>query len=86
MKSRFSLAPEKQLGRSLPRQGLQLLMDQCPLTIRQVASGFGDEDSFPGSPQHFPFLPARLSGLSGALVGSVVLREAGPWSLYWAEA
>ena len=36
MKSCFSLAPEKQLGCSLPQQGLQLLMDQCPLSIRQV--------------------------------------------------
>lgn len=86
MKSR-SLWPREAARAPLPRQGLQLLMDQCPLTIRQVASGFGDEDSFPDSPQHFPFLPARLSGSSGALWAAWwALREAGPWSLYWAEA
>lgn len=36
MKPHFSLAPEMQVERVLPRQGLQLLMNQCPLTIRQV--------------------------------------------------
>ena len=42
MKSHFSLAPEMQVARVLPRQGLQLLMSQCPHAILQVTCRAGE--------------------------------------------
>lgn len=42
MKSHFSLAPKMQVARVLPRQGLQLLMSQCPLAICQLTCWVGE--------------------------------------------